>query len=142
MAETRISRRHVLITSVVVPAMHACTSSTTRDRVDRFLHLSAQLTGFSKERLDRNLGQSLLGNLEQSKFRTALDEALDPKTPVSDDILSTVVISAWYSGIHPRGTGSKVATFLDALVYEATGYLRPISVCAGTVGTWSDVPTG
>ena len=141
MAETGISGRHVLITSVVVPAMHACTSSTTRDRVDRFLHLSAQLTGFPKERLDRNLGQSLLENLEQSKFRTALDEALDPQTPVSDDILATAVISAWYSGIHPRGTGSVVATFGDALVYEASGFLRPISVCAGMVGTWSDVPT-
>ena len=75
-------------------------------------------------------------------------EGYDPITP-----LPNAIVAAWYSGVYttvPKGTGAsdhplrdrvqKVATFDQALVWNALTFTKPWAECGGETGYWSNPP--
>lgn len=47
------------------------------------------------------------------------------------------VAAAWWSGSVPAGKGTKVLTFLDALVWRAQPWAEPPTECLGPTGAWA-----
>ena len=72
---------------------------------------------------------------------------------IDDEGLSRDLVVAWYSGIHPvqpgdprdgfaRARTEVVATYVDALIWEALDFTHPLGVCSGVPGHWSLPPAG
>lgn len=47
------------------------------------------------------------------------------------------VASVWWSGSVPTAKGTKVVTFLDALVWRAQPWAEPPTECLGATGAWA-----
>ena len=94
--------RRILLTGMaMLPALGLVPPGLTqsRDRLERFRHLSARLTGFPVEALDRSLARSLLQSLLAVGEGPALEQWLTSAQP--NPALARRIIVAWYSGIHP-----------------------------------------
>ena len=55
-----------------------------------------------------------------------------------------ILMAAWYSGVFDTMADGKptqkVATFTEALVWDAMTYSKPFAECGGETGYWSDPP--
>lgn len=133
-----LSRRHFLAlgsgTALALILGQAALAETALS-VEDFLDLSGRLldrqagslstdyAGLYLESLDAKALQSLIGG--------AADEGLEQK-----------IIQNWYTGLHGTGSGEAVATYTDALMWEALDYTKPMGWCGGETGYWADAPEG
>jgi hypothetical protein len=127
--------------------------------LDAFLALSALLTGI--EGLDPTVGQVYLDSLSASdQFDVSLAELYrqagfsEAAAPASIEelqargifdqeatrTLADKIIEYWYSGVYDTPEGDQaVATFVDALVWRAVRYTKPLTLCAAP-GFWAVAP--
>ncbi|MDF2994553.1 MAG: putative transrane dehydrogenase (small subunit) oxidoreductase protein [Xanthobacteraceae bacterium] len=106
--------------------------------VDGFLALSATLTGAPASSLDKDVAATLLGGLNATGHGEALKRlAVDP---AADKALGDAIVAAWYSGVYSTGKGEAVATFNDALVWQALSFTKAPGNCGGETGYWSQQP--
>lgn len=103
-----------------------------KTRQELFLKLSSRLTGFSRSELQPTQAQLYLERAEIVN-RLALDRMLHRKNlealPPEEESLARHIIELWYSGILPTDSGSKVASFADALAWKALPFCLPPTYC-------------
>jgi hypothetical protein len=128
-----------------------------------FLALSAVLTGFPRERLSPELGRIYLRSLqerpdpevrltdlyEQGGFRSsAPPESLEQlaETGLLDQeprrTLADTVVEYWYTGVYDAGGEAAVATYTEALAWQALTWTVAPSNCQGAMGFWGEPPRG
>lgn len=129
--------------------------------LDRFLALSALLTGF--ESLPRAHGQIYLDALRATEEQSqALDDLygqagydsesrpgsladLEARGIFADarlrDVADAIILN-WYTGVYEGASGPEVATYTDALTWRALDYTNPPSQCGGLTGFWAEPPAG
>ena len=106
--------------------------------VDRFLSLSARLTGVGLADLDASAASSILAGFLALGRGGELDSlAADPDatTPLANDI-----VAAWYSGTYDTGAGLASFGLTHALLWNALDYTKPPGLCGGRTGHWADPP--
>jgi hypothetical protein len=107
--------------------------------VDGFLALSSTLTGTAASSLDRDVATTLLGAFIATGNGDALKRLM--ANPASDRELGDAIVAAWYSGVYSTGKGEAVATFNDALVWQALTFTKAPGNCGGEAGYWSQPPS-
>ena len=103
--------------------------------LDQFLALSRRLTGAAN--LDAAAGKTMLGALLSTGKGEALAKLAAGK---GDNDLAAAIVAAWYSGICADASGPVVATFDQALLWQALTFTKPFGECGGSTGYWSDPP--
>jgi hypothetical protein len=106
--------------------------------VDGFLALSMTLTGAAASSLDRDVATILLGAFIATGNGDALKRLM--ADPASDRELGNAIVGAWYSGVYSTGKDEAVATFNDALVWQALSFTKAPGNCGGETGYWSQPP--
>lgn len=127
--------------------------------LERFLALSSVLTGFDD--LNPALGAVYLQSLQQrSDPAVTLVELYDrvgfggPSGPQTAEVLEATgvfereevsaladtIITYWYTGIYDNDGEPTVATYVDALVWQAVDYLKPRTICGPFPGFWRERP--
>ena len=120
-------------------------------RTDRFIAVSAGLTGVPASALDPVMAERLMAAFAATGRGDELARLLAAETEAADDGLSRDLIVAWYSGIHPvepadAGEGfapirtELVGTYAEALIWTALDFARPQGVCGGAPGHWGQPP--
>jgi hypothetical protein len=56
--------------------------------------------------------------------------------------LADAIVAAWYSGVYDTGHGQAVASFDQALLWNALSFTKPFAQCGGVTGYWADPPQG
>jgi len=56
------------------------------------------------------------------------------------DTLADAIVASWYSGIYDSGHGEAVATFDQALMWNALTFTKPFGWCGGDTGYWTQPP--
>jgi hypothetical protein len=54
--------------------------------------------------------------------------------------LANAIVGGWYSGLYNTPDGQAVATFDQALLWNALSYTKPFGECGGDTGYWSAAP--
>jgi hypothetical protein len=136
-------------------------SPSTGDEADadleRFMALSRALTGFD-DLDDTELGQVYLDSIASSNDLGNQLDALYEKTGLSDEVSAVTledlesagafdddtrpaadaITTAWYTGSYAAGSEQVVATYINALAWQATDYrLTGPSSCSGATGNWT-----
>ena len=114
----------------------------------QFLALSQTLT--QTQNLDLEIATTILGGFlatgQGDDIVKLIAEGYDPVTP-----LANAIVAAWYSGVYTtmgKNDGStppgvpvqEVATFSQALVWNALSFTKPWATCGGNTGYWADPP--
>lgn len=120
------------------------------DALERFMTLSSALTGVavddviaSAEVLDafatpeRRASVTALADLVAATPADALDAAIAAKKL---DGVANEIVSIWYSGVAGSGDAQKVVLYLNALVWNAMTFAKPMGVCGGPTGYWALPP--
>jgi len=107
---------------------------------DQFLALSQNLTQASS--LDPGIAKTLLGGFLATGNGVALAELVaDPGSGTGKNaLLANAIVGAWYSGVFNTAAGPAVATFDQALLWNALTYTKPFGECGGDTGYWSAAP--
>lgn len=109
---------------------------------EQFLAISEKLT--ETQDLDLEVATTLLGGFLATGHAEGLAELagdrFDAFTPLAD-----AIVAAWYSGIYTTAAAGEapseaVATFTDALVWNALTFTKPWAECGGETGYWADPP--
>lgn len=137
----------------------AATPAPRQLGLEEFLALSSVLTGFDD--LNPALGTVYLQSLQQrSDPAVTLTELYDrlgfggPSGPQTAEALEAagvfereemsaladMIITYWYTGIYDKDGEQAVATYVDALVWQAVGYLKPRTICGPFPGFWRERP--
>jgi Membrane bound FAD containing D-sorbitol dehydrogenase len=107
--------------------------------VEQFLALSEKLTG--TKNLGTDVARTLLGGFLATGHGAGLAELVKEGADfTSYTELASAVVAAWYSGLYDSGSGQAVATFTDALVWDALTFTKPWAECGGQTGYWSEPP--
>jgi hypothetical protein len=138
------SSRRDLLVGVVAAIGAAGTSGFPRElyadttvTVEQFLALSQRLTNASG--LDAAVAKTLLGGFLAIGNGAALAALIAGQR--QDGPLANAIVAAWYSGIYDGGTGKQaVATFTDALLWNALTFTKPPGWCGGQTGYWAQAP--
>lgn len=118
---------------------------------EQFAALSERLTGTTN--LDLTVATTILGGFlatgHGDEIARLVNETFDSFTPIAN-----AIVAAWYSGLYttvPTGTGAsdhplrqrvtRVATFDQALVWNALSFTKPWGACGGGTGYWSEPPS-
>lgn len=120
-------------------------------RTDRFIAVSAGLTGVPASALNAAMAERLMAAFAATGRGDELARLLAEDTEIADARFSGDLIVAWYSGIHPAlaadpsGGGTPVpaelvGTYDEALIWTALDFARPQGVCGGAPGHWSQPP--
>ena len=153
----QLSRRDVILTAVGAaiasagaagfPAALFAQSAVTPQQ---FLTLSEKLT--QTPNLDLAIATTILGGFlatgHGADIAKVVAEGYDPITPIPN-----AIVAAWYSGVYttvPKGTGAsdhplrgrvqRVATFDQALLWNALTFTKPWGECGGETGYWAKPP--
>ena len=107
---------------------------------DQFLALSQNLIQASS--LDPGVAKTLLGGFLATGNGAALAELVaDPVSGTGKNaLLPNAIVGAWYSGVFNTAAGPAVATFDQALLWNALTYTKPFGECGGDTGYWSAAP--
>ena len=107
---------------------------------DQFLALSRSLTQASE--LDPGISKTLLGGFLATGHGADLAAlAADPGSATGKNAaLANAIVGAWYSGVYNAAAGQAVATFDQALLWNALTYTKPFGECGGDTGYWSSAP--
>ncbi|HEY8242151.1 MAG TPA: sugar dehydrogenase complex small subunit [Casimicrobiaceae bacterium] len=57
------------------------------------------------------------------------------------DALANEIVSTWYSGVANVAGGQQAVLYLNALMWGAMTYTKPMGVCGGPTGYWADPPS-
>lgn len=107
--------------------------------VEQFRSLSARLTGAALSDLDVGVARTLLdGFIANGRGPGLALLTSDPN--VSTGTVANDIVAAWYSGVHDTPQGEALATFNDALVWNALDFTKPFGTCGGETGYWSEPP--
>ena len=112
------------------------------EALERFLALSARLTGFPAVALDPALAGDLLDALQATGEGASLEDLLEGTADGKHGGLAAQIIAAWYSGIHPTAEGPAVRTVQEALVWRALGFAHAPGHCSADLNDWSRPPAG
>jgi hypothetical protein len=105
--------------------------------VEQFLALSQKLTNASG--LDATVAKTLLGGFLATGNEPALAALIAGQS--QDGPLANAIVAAWYSGIYDSAAGKQaVATFTDALLWNALTFTKPAGFCGGATGYWAQAP--
>jgi len=106
---------------------------------EQFLALSEKLTG--RQGLGSDVAKTLLGGFLATGYGDALAELVKQEAEfTSHTELANAIVAAWYSGLYDSGSGEAVATFSDALVWDALTFTKPWAECGGETGYWGGPP--
>ena len=98
--------------------------------VEPFVELSARLTGFRADTLDRRFAIALAQALAAAGHQSALEALLADDECAGCSATEIDIISAWYSGVLPEPSGAVVGTLHEALIWQAVPFATPPSICA------------
>jgi hypothetical protein len=138
----RATRRHVLagvataITAAAGAGFPAILYAQNEVTAAQFLALSRKLTGVAD--LDADIARTLLGGFLAAGHGSDLAQLVagtDEYGPLAD-----AIVAAWYSGVYDTGKGEAVASFDQALVWNALSFTKPFGSCGGDTGYWADPP--
>lgn len=138
-----LPRRDLLVDIAVAIAL-AGTAGFPRDlhadatvTVEQFLALSKKLTNVSG--LDPAIAKTLLGGFLATGNGPALAQLIAGAG--QDGPLANAIVAAWYTGVYDSGTGKQaVATYTDALLWNALSFTKPLGWCGGSTGYWARAP--
>jgi hypothetical protein len=128
----------------------AASTAPTDASLAAFLALSATLTG--KPIDDKLSAAKVLGVFDTPARRASLLALarLVATTPPADlDTalksrklygLANEIVSTWFSGVTGTGTSQRLVLYLNALVWDAMTFTKPMGVCGGPTGYWADPP--
>ena len=139
---TIITRRRFVAAFAAIPAFGLACAREDDDDVARFRLLSARLTGFPEEALDRDLALGLMEGLRSTGDGPGVERLLSGTAGNADSDLARRIVVAWYSGIYPAAGGPTVRAADDALVWRALDFTNPPGRCSVNPGDWSDPPVG
>lgn len=129
--------------------------------LEQFLVLSAVLTGFDAAALSPAIGRVYLESLQQRSnpqvtllqlYEQAGFDRQTPPTSIEDlqpsgifdddptRSLADTITEYWYTGIYGSGDNQQVATYVDALAWEAVTFTKPRSICGQFPGFWREPP--
>ncbi|MFX0543289.1 sugar dehydrogenase complex small subunit [Roseovarius sp. S4756] len=103
--------------------------------VDAFLRLSQDLT--ARDSLAEGIGAELLKGFAATDRRADL-AGLAEGAEAGD--LANAVVASWYSGVSPDPGETEVATYTEALMWDAMDFTKPQGVCGGVMGYWNGAP--
>ena len=108
--------------------------------VEQFIDLSRTLT--QTNNLDPDAARTLLGAFIGTGHEADLAALIaDPASASGKNaVLANAVIAAWYSGVCDTRSGQSVATFDQALMWNAMTFTKPFGECGGDTGYWSEPP--
>ena len=133
LSRPQLTRRHVLLSSVAACALLTAQRTQAATDLDKFMDLSRQLTG--RDNLDPALGDVYLRAFDYVPLRSSiLERLIDQGDDGSLDMRSIKqqILRQWYTGVVQTADGPHVATFEQALMWDAMG-MQP-------VGYWSEPP--
>jgi hypothetical protein len=137
------TRRALLLAGLSAAALGGSSlpgASTEALTLDQFRALSARLMQMAAADLEPGTAETLLDGLTQAGRGPALAALV--RDPASDHATAEELITAWYSGVYDTGHGEAVATFTDALVWNALDFTKPFASCGGETGYWAEPPQG
>lgn len=136
------TRRTLLLAGLGLPAMAGLSgvraAADPAPTVEAFRALSARLMQKSPSALDAGVAETLLSGLMQTGRGPALTALL--RNPESDAALAGDIVTAWYSGVYRTADGEAVASFTDALIWDALDFTKPFASCGGETGYWAGPP--
>ena len=108
--------------------------------VEQFTTLSKTLT--ETNNLDHDAARTLLGAFIGTGHEADLAALIaDPASASGRNAaLANAIVAAWYSGVCNTRSGQAVATFDQALMWNAMTFTKPFGECGGDTGYWSDPP--
>ncbi len=108
--------------------------------VEQFIALSRTLTETSN--LDPDAARTLLGAFIDTGHEGDLATLIaDPASASGKGAaLANAIVAAWYSGVCNAKSGQAVATYDQALMWNAMTFTKPLGECGGDTGYWSDPP--
>ena len=108
--------------------------------VEQFTTLSKNLTQAAS--LDPDVARTLLGAFIATGHEADLAALVaHPASAASRNAtFANSIVAAWYSGVCNTASGQTIATFDQALMWNAMTYTKPFGVCGGDTGYWSDPP--
>ena len=136
----RATRRSFIGGVWALPALGIGGWAGAYEALERFRALSARLTGFPAASLDPALAGDLLDALRATGESAGLNNLLDGTADGAPDSLTTQVIAAWYSGIHPTVEGPAARVFREALVWQALEFAHAPGYCSAELNDWSRPP--
>ena len=140
LSRPQLTRRQGLLSSVAACALFAVPRAQAAADLDKFMEISRQLTG--RENLDQALGDIYLHAIIDIPSRAAALKRIfdrDDDGPLEMESVKKQILRQWYTGTYPSSDGSRVATFEQALMWDAMG-MQPVGMCRGPVGFWSEPP--
>jgi hypothetical protein len=138
---TSLTRRELLLASATTAVAAAAgfpasASAQAPVMADEFLKLSERLTGSSD--LDASVAKMLLDGLLATGKGAELAALATGRD--GSGALANAIVGSWYSGLYDTGSGPAVATFDQALVWNALTFTKPFAMCGGETGYWSEPP--
>lgn len=133
-----LSRRGFVASLASIPVLGVIPPAGAAEPLKRFRALLARPTGFPEDALDPGLAVDLMDGLRAAEDGTGLQRLLSKSG--SDDNLARWIAVAWYSGIHPTAKGAALATFRNALVWQAMDFTKPPGECSAEPGDWARPP--
>jgi hypothetical protein len=108
--------------------------------LEAFTTLSRELTGTSA--LDPGVAAKLLEGLIASGNGVGLADLVAGTAPRAGKgaSLADAIVGSWYSGVYDTGHGPAVATYDQALMWNALTFTKPAGQCGGETGYWADPP--
>ena len=116
----------------------------------QFSALSATLTGYPAA--DASVAAKVLAAFPARTQREALGrlaQAVAQTPPAELDAtlkaqglekLANELVGVWYSGVASTPTGQRVVLYTDACIWTAMTFAKPMGVCGGATGYWSQPP--
>ena len=138
----RATRRGFIGGVWALPALGFGSWAGAGEGLERFLALSARLTGFPAAALDPALACDLLDALKAAGEGDSLEDLLEGPGEGSHDGLAARIIAAWYSGIHPTAEGPAARVSREALVWRALDFAHAPGYCSAELNDWSRPPPG
>ena len=138
----RATRRGFIGGVWALPALGFGGWADAGEALERFLALSARLTGFPAAVLDPALAGDLLDALKAAGEDAGLEDLLEGTANGAHDDVATQIIAAWYSGIYPSAEGPAAHVVREALVWQALEFAHAPGHCSTELNDWSRPPAG
>ena len=130
------------------PAL-ALTAAKQSSAASSFGTTSTALTGYPSNAGDAAKMRAAFATPERRAALARL-ERLVTATPATDldralhanglDAIANELVAAWYSGIVTQGRVDRLVLYIDAYVWSAMSFTKPMGMCGGVTGYWSGPP--
>ncbi len=113
----------------------ALSTALTGVAIDDAIASAAVLATFSAP--ERRASLASLADIVAATPGDGLDAAVKTK---GLDAIANEVVSVWYAGVAGNADAQRVVLYLNALVWNAMTFAKPMGVCGGPTGYWADPP--